>query len=130
MHKLCAEIVPKLLNDDQKLQRMHVCKDILENVVSNPDLLKKVITGDKAWIFERNPETNRQSLHWKSPQSPRIKKVRPSKSKIKLMLKAFFDVRGMIHYELLPQGQTVNHPAYKEILQRLLRSVREKRRDL
>ena len=42
----------------------------------------------------------------------------------------FFDVRGMVHYEFLPQGQTVNQHVYKEILQRLLRSVREKRRDL
>ena len=39
----------------------------------------------------------------------------------------FFDVRGMAHYEFLPQGQTVNQHVYKEILQRLLRSVREKR---
>ena len=40
----------------------------------------------------------------------------------------FFDVRGMVHYEFLPQGQTVNQHVYKEILQRLLRSVREKKR--
>ena len=38
----------------------------------------------------------------------------------------FFYVKGMVHYEFLPQGQTVNHHVYKEILQRLLRSVREK----
>ena len=51
---------------------------------------------------------------------------RPSTSRSK----TFFDVRGMVHYEFLPQGQTVNQHVYKEILQRLLRSVREKRRDL
>ena len=44
--------------------------------------------------------------------------------------KTFFDVRGMVHYEFLLQGQTVNRHVYKEILQGLLRSVREKRRDL
>ena len=43
---------------------------------------------------------------------------------------AFFDVRGMVHHEFLPQGQTVNQHVYKEILQCLFRSVREKRRDL
>ena len=32
--------------------------------------------------------------------------------------------------EFLPQGQTVNQHVYKEILRRLLRSVREKRREL
>ena len=42
----------------------------------------------------------------------------------------FFDVRGMVNYEFLPQSQTVNQHVYKEILQRLLCTVREKRRDL
>ena len=27
----------------------------------------------------------------------------------------FFDVRGMLHYEFLPQGQTVNQYVYKVI---------------
>ena len=42
----------------------------------------------------------------------------------------FFDLRDMIQYEFLPPDQTVNQHVYKEILQRLLRSEREKRRDL
>ena len=39
-------------------------------------------------------------------------------------------VRGMIHYEFWSQGQTVNQHVYKEILQCLLCSIREKRQDL
>ena len=89
MHKLCAKIVPKLLNDDQKLQRMQVCKDILENVVSNPDSLKKIITGDKAWVFKCDPETNRQESPLEESSFTTDQKGRSSKSKSKLMLKAF-----------------------------------------
>ena len=51
---------------------------------------------------------------------------RPSNSRNETL----FDVRGIVRYEFLPHGQTVNQHVYKEILQRLLRSVREKRRDL
>ena len=40
------------------------------------------------------------------------------------------DVRARVNCEFLPQGQIVNQHVYKEILQRLLRSVREKKRDL
>ena len=43
---------------------------------------------------------------------------------------AFFDVRGIGHAELLPQGQTVNQNVYKNFLRRLMRSVKEKRRKL
>ena len=74
MRKVCVKMVPKLLNDDQKMRRMQVCKDMLKNFDSNLDLLKKVITGDETWVFECHPETKRQSLHWKNPRSPRIKK--------------------------------------------------------
>jgi hypothetical protein len=46
-----------------------------------------------------------------------------SKSQIKVLLIAFFDVRGIVHMEFLPQGTTINQHVYKEILQRLLRSI-------
>ena len=45
------------------------------------------------------------------------------------MLIVFFDVHGIVHLEFLPQGQTINQNVYKDILRRLMRSVREKRRE-
>ena len=58
------------------------------------------------------------------------KKSRQSKSKVKVMLFTFCDVRGIVHSEFLPQGQTISQQVCKEILRLLLRSVREKRREL
>ena len=52
------------------------------------------------------------------------------KSKTKVMLIAFFNVHGIVHAEFLPQGQMINQHVYKSILRRLMRSVREKRREL
>ena len=46
------------------------------------------------------------------------------------MLIAFFDVHGIVHAEFLPQSQTINQHVYKNILRRLMHSVREKRREL
>ena len=58
------------------------------------------------------------------------KKARKSKSKVKVMLIVFFDIQGIVHFEFLPQGQTVNQTVYKEILWRLVRSVHDMRRSL
>ena len=62
MRKICAKIVPRLLNEGQKERRVQVCQDILEQLETEPNLLKRVVTGDESWIFEYNPLTKRQSL--------------------------------------------------------------------
>ena len=51
--------------------------------------------------------------------SPRPKKARMSKSKIKSMLICFFDSQDVVHKEFVSQGQTVNRQHYREILERL-----------
>ena len=109
---------------------MQVCQDIIKHLQTEPDMLRRVITGDKTWIFEYDPETKCQSCQWKYPMLLRPKKARQSQSKVKVMLITFFDVRGIVHSEFLPQGQTINQQVYKEILWHLLRSVREKRQEL
>ena len=95
MQKVCSKMVPKLLNDDQK-DRMQVCQDIIERLQTEPDLLCRVNTDDETWISEYDPETKRQSCQCHhSPTLPRPKKARQSKSKVKVMLIIFFDVRGI-----------------------------------
>ena len=51
MRKICAKMVPKLLNVGQKERRVQVCQDILEQLETEPNLLKRVVTGDESWIF-------------------------------------------------------------------------------
>ena len=130
MRKICAKMVPKLLDDNQKERRVEVCQDILEHLQTEPDLLQRVVTGDESWIFEYDPEIKCQSFQWKCLSSLKPKKARQSRSKIKLMLIAFFDARGIVYMEFLSQGQTVNQHVYKEILCRLLRSMHKKRHKL
>jgi len=42
------------------------------------------------------------------------------------MLLTFFDIRGIVHYEFVPTGQTVNQDYYSEVLERLQGKVRQK----
>ncbi|GBO02352.1 hypothetical protein AVEN_108878-1 [Araneus ventricosus] len=43
------------------------------------------------------------------------------------MLEVFFDYDSVIHYEFIPEGQTVTKELYLEILKRLRDAIRRKR---
>jgi len=69
-------------------------------------------------------------MHWKTSASPKLKKARMSKSKLKAMLIVFFDIKGVIMTEWVPQGQTVNQHYYLQVLTTLRERVRRKRPEL
>jgi hypothetical protein len=48
---------------------------------------------------------------------------RNSKKKIKIMLIIFFDYRGVVHKEFVPEGKTVNAIFYKGVMDRLLKRI-------
>ena len=62
IRKVCAKLVPKILSEDQKQRRVDFCKDMLEKIRDDPNILYQVITGDETWVFQYDPETKRQSM--------------------------------------------------------------------
>ena len=130
MRKICAKLVPKNLSDEQKDNRVLVSREILDRVKSEPDFLQGVITGDETWIFEYDPTTKRQSSEWHTSESPRPKKARMSKSRVKSMLIIFFYSKGIVHKEFVPPGQTVNQTFYLQVLERLRNRVRRVRGEI
>ena len=45
----------------------------LDSVRDDPNLLKRVITGDESWVYGNDVETKAQSSQWKLPHEPRPK---------------------------------------------------------
>ena len=125
-----AKFVPRLLTRDQKNTRLTLCQELKNHIESDPNFLSKVITGDESWCYGYDPETKQTSNQWKTPTSPRPKKARQVRSNVKTMLIVFFDVRGIVHREFVPPGQTVNQKFYLEVLRRLRENVRRKRPEL
>ncbi|KAJ4435632.1 hypothetical protein ANN_18248, partial [Periplaneta americana] len=127
MNRVAAKFVPKLLSPEQKDLHRDVAQDLLDTANTDPGFLNTVITGDESWVYGYDPETKTQ---WKHPESPRPKKARQVQSKIKVMLTVFFDVRGIVHHEYAPEGQTVTKEYYHDVLRRLRDAVRRKRPDM
>ena len=49
MKREAANIVPNFLNFKQKQCRMDIAQEMLTTFNDDPDLFKKVITGNKSW---------------------------------------------------------------------------------
>ena len=49
---------------------------MLRTFNDDPDLLQKVITGDKSWVYGYDIENKAQSFQWKLPEELRPKKAR------------------------------------------------------
>ncbi|UYV80064.1 hypothetical protein LAZ67_18001570 [Cordylochernes scorpioides] len=115
--KVCAKFVPHTLTGEQKSLRIAHCRDIISAYENDSNFLK-------AWCFQYDPKTKRQSAEWKSKNSPQAKKARKVPSKIKTMLITFFDSRGIIHKEFVPAGHTLTGEYYLNVLKRLIARIR------
>jgi len=123
MHHVTVKFVPRILTADQKQQRVNICSELCQLASDDETFLSRVSTGDESWVYGYDPETKQQSSQWKSPTSPRPKKARHVNSNIKSMIITFFDVKGTVHKEFVPMGQTVNSGFYCNVLQRLRENV-------
>jgi histone-lysine N-methyltransferase SETMAR len=109
---------------DQKQHHVNVCEELRQMTSDDATFLFRFITGDLSWIYGYGPETKQQSSQWKSPNSPRPKKARQVKSKVKSMLIIFFNIKGIVHKESFLAGQTDNSSYYCDVLWRLCENVR------
>ena len=44
---------------------MEIAQEMLKTFNDDPDLLKKIITADKSWVYGYDIETKTQSSQWK-----------------------------------------------------------------
>jgi len=122
--KLCSRFVPHTLTREQIDERVAACQDLLNMINGDKNFLDKVTTGDESWRFAYDPET---SSEWVGEHSPRPKKLRFQKSKVKTMLIEFLDSQGIVHKEFVQEGCTVNAEYYKGVLDRLISRIRRVR---
>ena len=92
---ICFRFVPHKFTDEQEVKRMETFADLISMSDQDPLLMENVVTGDETWCYQLFPESKRQSIAWCSPISPRPKKSRLQKSKVKTLLIAFFDNKGI-----------------------------------
>jgi len=74
--KVASRFVPHSLSGDQRHERVRYAKDIIRTALRNKNLLNSIVAEDETLCFRHDPTTKRGSAEWKSPASPKGKKVR------------------------------------------------------
>jgi len=87
-------------------------------------MLHRIVTGDEKWIYFENPKHKRS---WVTPGEPSTSTARPNRYGRKTMLCVWWDQKGVIYYELLKPGETVNTERYRQQMINLNQALCEKR---
>lgn len=131
MSKVSARWVPRLLTPLQKQVRVECCTQLLDMCSADEDdFFERLVTMDETWVYHFDPETKEMSKQWKHTSSPPPKKAKVTPSAAKVMLSVFWDCRGVIMTDYLPQGQTITGNYYSKLLVSLRENIKEKRRGM
>ena len=115
--------VPHELNERQMEKRKTVCEMLLLRH-ERKGFLHRVVTGDEKLIYFQNPK-RKQS--WVTPGQPSTSSARPDRFGKKTMLCVWWDQKGVVYYELLKPGETVNTDRYRQQMINLSHALIEKR---
>ena len=78
----------------------------------------------KLGVFAMIPQLNAKVLNGSHQHRQKAKKVPLQKSKGKKMLVCFYDSKGIIHHEFVPEGQSVTGSFYLRVLEYLWKRIR------
>lgn len=65
-----------ILTIEQKEACKNICIDFLNAIENYPNFLERENVMNLGFFFTYNQETKHQPMHWKSPFSPRAKKLK------------------------------------------------------
>jgi histone-lysine N-methyltransferase SETMAR len=126
--KKSARWVPKLLDEDQKLERVRTCTEFVAAVQRRSmAMLDCIVTMDETMVSYHTPETKKQSKQWIKKGQPGPIKARVHASRTKQMLLAFFDSKGLIYTNIVPRGSMVNATYIVKALGTFMQHLKKKR---
>lgn len=118
--------VPHSLTEANLAKRISIC-DSLRKRQENDPFLKRLVTGDEKWIVYDNVVRKKS---WRPSNEPPGTTSKAGLHPKKIMLSVWWDFKGVIFYDLLPQGKSIDSTLYCSQLTKLNESIRRKRPEL
>lgn len=107
--------VPHDLTWSQQNQRIDICTNLLSLRRTN-QWLDHIITGDEKWVLYTNIKERRQ---WVGPNQEPLPTPKSELHPKKVMLSVWWDVQGVVYWELLPPNTTITAEVYCAQLENL-----------
>ena len=115
--------IPHNLSEINKNQRLSICASLLSRQNADP-FLERIVTGDEKWVLYVNLGRRRQWVSTnQNPQPDTKKDLHPQK----VLLCIWWDMKGILYFELLQSDARINAKIYCQQLQRLNDAIVENR---
>lgn len=114
--------VPHDLNTQQQERRIEICEQLL-TLPWDDRFIRRIVTSDEKWVYLNNPNRQKQ---WLSPGQPAIPVPKANRFDKKVMLCVWWNYEGIIHFELIPDGRTINSELYCQQLERVHEILKER----
>ena len=126
--KLCAHCVPKMHTEEHKLKQQATTLHFLTQYSEEGEnLLSHVVTGNETWMSHEAPHSKQQSMEWRRTSSPTKTKFKQTTWTRKVMCTMFWDRKGALLVDFLPQGSTINAGVCCITLKKLHLMIQNKR---
>ena len=118
--------VPHNLSEEQKSMRVMIANSNLIRHEKEP-FWKRIVTSDEKWVLYENPDRHGQ---WLSTGETPVPTPRPGLNPKKVLLCVWWDWKGIVYWEVLDYGQTVDSIIYCQQLDRLAEALKRNRPEL
>lgn len=118
-----GEWSPHPLTPHQLQARVKVCQHLLSSH-RNFNWLDNLITGDEKWVLYVNIQRRRQ---WLKPDQQPAPTPKPPLHPQKRMISVWWNVDGVVYWELMPEKSTINAIKYRSQLHRMAVEINKMR---
>ena len=107
--------IPHQLSNENRQQRVTICSSLLSRLKVEP-FIERIITGDEKWVLYVNVKRRGQWIEANQRAKPTAK---PELHPKKVMLSIWWDIKGVVYFELLDDNQTITADIYCQQLDKL-----------
>ena len=114
LKKLASRWIPHELTDEQKQERVKICRENLAKFRDGSWRLCNIITGDETWIYWRQIHHKATNTSWVGEGESPTTVVRRSKFEPKTLFSIFFKSNGPVLIHAVDEGKTIDNNYYIE----------------